>query len=244
MGVMKATGGEMTGVRDPERHRAANRRGAAPILGALLALALSAGSTAIARAASAQQVDDGVTNPPPLEKRDRSYSRPGIYLSFAGGGLIETFDVPDAALIGLTQAAYIGGKIGSRHNRWIATETSVDYAVKGFEQDGTPYGYPGFTAEISPLYLSGNVKLFPFEGRFQPYVAGGIGGAWAFLEIRGGGGSVKETQGSFLGRVGGGLDVYLNENWALGPEIYWNITTGDLEALRTLSIGGYLSFRF
>lgn len=36
----------------------------------------------------------------------------------------------------------------------------------------------------------------------------------------------------------------MNEHVALGPELWWNITTGDLENLRSLSIGGDLTFKF
>jgi len=219
------------------RGRRARQRTAGRGLRGLVALVLVTGGAGLAGTSAGE---DGATRP---AQHATGFARPGIYLAFAAGGLIETFDAPDALLEGLTQAAYVGGKIGSRHNRWIATETSVDYAVRGFEQDGALFGEPGLTAEVRPLYLSGNLKLYVLDGRFQPYVAGGVGGAWAFVDVSGAlNGS--ETFGSFLGRVGGGLDVYLTENLAVSPEIYWNITTGDLEALRTLSIGANVLFRF
>ncbi len=229
---MRAT---KTGTARRSTVRAGRGRGLA--LG--LALAICTGGSTLAGAAEAQSVRDGGSSPPPA-KRESRFSRPGIYLAVAGGGMIETFDLPSSLTDGLSQAGYIGGKIGSRHNRWVATETSVDYAVAGFEG---PNGSGG-TSELRPLYLSGNVKIFVLDGRWQPWVAGGIGGAWIFEEITFGGSSTTITSGSFLGRVGGGLDVYFTDNIAFGPELYWNATTGDLEALRTLSIGANLYFRF
>jgi len=174
------------------------------------------------------------------------YAKPGFYLSVAGGGLIKTFKntgdpVVDAGLDALSNGGYIGGKIGSRVNRWIASETSVDYGVGGFD-----FSSGGGSIENNPLYVTGGIKLFVTDGRVQPYMGVGIGGAWMFTEISGAGAGLdgKYTTGSFLARVGGGVDFWLNEHVGFGPELWWNITTGDLEYFRSLSIGGDLTFKF
>ena len=191
-------------------------------------------------AALAQQPQASETRPKTSE-----YARPGLYISVAGGGLIKTFKATgdptaDAGLDLLSQGAYIGGKIGSRHNRWIASETSVDYGVKSFGAKGTG------SVDVNPLYLTGGIKLFATQGRVQPYIGGGIGGAWMFTKIKGAGGGLdgKFTTASFFARVGGGVDFHLNRHFAIGPEVWWNITTGDLENFRSLSLGGNLMFKF
>lgn len=174
------------------------------------------------------------------------YAKPGFYLAVAGGGLITTFKdtgdpVIDAGLDALSNGGYIGGKLGSRMNRWVASETSVDYGVGGFDfSSGTG------SIENNPLYVTGGIKLFFTEGRAQPYIGAGVGGAWMFTEIRGAGGGLdgNYTTGSFFARVGGGMDFWLSEHVGFGPELWWNITTGDLENFRSLSIGGDLTFKF
>ncbi len=213
------------------RHRAARTA---------IACACAAATLGLLCAGVAVAQDDA--NPPP--RGPSGYARPGIYLAVAGGALIKTFDLPDGITDQIGESAYIGGKIGSRHNRWIATETSVDYGLKAFELDDSNDFIPGVPVEMNPLYVSGNVKLYALDGRWQPWVAGGIGGAWAFFEARVAGSTVNVTRGSFLGRVGGGLDFYINRSIVIGPELYWNATTGDLQDLRTLSIGANVYFRF
>jgi outer membrane protein W len=175
------------------------------------------------------------------------YAKPGLYVSLTGGGLIKTFKstgdpLADLVFDALSNGAYIGGKFGSRMNRWLASETTIDYGVKGFDFEGG-----GGKWTNNPLYVTGTLKLFATDGRAQPYVGFGIGGAWLFVEASGFPDPVpngKGTDSSFFARVGGGLDFWFNEHVALGPELWWNITTGDLEILRSLSIGADLTFKF
>lgn len=63
------------------------------------------------------------------------------------------------------------------------------------------------------IVVSFNVKLYANEGRVQPFV------------------------------MGGGVDIYLTENWALTGEVAYVTPTGPLEDLNFLSIGGQVMYR-
>ena len=188
------------------------------------------------------------SGPPPGydgHRAEPNYGRPGFYLAVSGGAMLKTFEstgdpTVDAALDALSDAYYIGGKLGSRINRWVATETVVEYGLSGHKVEGAG------TFEIKPLFVTGGLRLYATEGRVQPYAAGGVGGAWYFWNVSGTGTPLdgEFTTSEFFARVGGGIDIYLTENIAIAPEAYWNIPTGEFSTLKSVSVGANVMFRF
>lgn len=220
----------------PLRHARLVRR-LAPVLLLATAIALDAG-LALAQSSGQPPGYDGYEPAP-------SYGRPGFYLAISGGAMLKTFEstgdpTVDAALDVLSDAYYIGGKLGSRINRWVATESVVEYGLSGFKAEGAG------TFEVKPLYVTGGLRLYATEGRIQPYAAGGVGGVWYFWKVNGTGTALdgEYTSSEFFARVGGGIDIYLTEHIAIAPEAYWNIPTGEFSTLKSVSVGANVMFRF
>lgn len=180
---------------------------------------------------------------------DRSFGRPGGYLSLGGGGATESFQV-DPFDIDLGSAFTVGGRFGYRANPYVAMEAAVDYTASGFDAQVTT---PGGTSDIETRTVVGtaNVKLYPGGWRVSPFVMGGAGAVYAMAECQQDGATVgcgqvglSDSETEFAGRFGGGLDVYLTRNIALTGEVTYVMPTGNLGDFRFVTYGGQLLVRF
>jgi hypothetical protein len=95
-----------------------------------------------------------------------------------------------------------------------------------------------------------NTKIYPlaraFEqdsvlARFQPFAQVGVGWQWA---QRKGFGLPKNNTGDIVGRFGGGLEVYLTENFALTGNAVYALSGGKVDDFRYLSFGWGVQWRF
>lgn len=90
-----------------------------------------------------------------------------------------------------------------------------------------------------PFRLYPLARLFDPGGlanRFQPFIK--LAPAWQWVDT-----SVL-NDGGFVGRMGGGLDIYLTDNVVLTTSAIYNWPTGDIADLNYLSFGGGLQYRF
>ncbi len=136
---------------------------------------------------------------------------------------------------GVKDAEGINGVFGKRPWEYLAFEIQFEYA-DGFhfsDTDGDDFELKVYTGTL-------NAKVFPLhdwlgrfnEGRLQPHVLGGFGiMATRDLDI--------DTGAAMAFRMGGGLDYFINESWALNLKSSYMLPIGQLKGLRyvTTSIG-------
>ena len=182
-------------------------------------------------------------------RADSGFQRPGAYVGVGVGGAFETFHGEfDPRGHDVSNAFLVGGRIGSRLNRFAALEASVDYTINGFDLSNDA----AESIEAKTLLAFTNLKLYPFGGRFQPFLLGGGGFMWASLDCKDASGAgfdcgaagFDDEEVGFAGRFGGGLDVYLAQNVALSGELVYVMPTGQLSDMRFLTFGAQLLFRF
>ena len=184
----------------------------------LNALALILASALLASASAAQD----------------EFSRPGPYVQLAGtyaicdytpsnGSLPDCSDYFDSSL-GFNVRA------GFRFNRFFSVEGQVEW-LSGFDaknpsqfdatdSQGTPYSFTQVQSESVAYTI--NARFYPIEGRIQPYALAGLGGENFWINTNYG---QTDTMTSFVGRFGGGLDIYLTPNLALSGEFTYVVAT-------------------
>ncbi|MCH2172010.1 porin family protein [Myxococcota bacterium] len=159
------------------------------------------------------------------------YSRPGTYLQVAGSYAIcnwsRTNNSSENCSDYFDNSLGFNARGGYRFNRWIALEGQIEWQA-GY--DSTPkLNLPpaAVAAGITSLSLDSlsytiNAKLYPTEGRIQPYALAGIGGEniWFSTNL-----SESDSYTSFVGRFGAGVDVYLTPNLALNGEFSYVAAT-------------------
>jgi opacity protein-like surface antigen len=142
------------------------------------------------------------------------------------------FHIVDAEV---KNAEGINAIFGRRALEYLAVELQFEY-VDGFHFFDTDGDY--FELKVYTTTL--NAKVFPLhdllrnvnEGRIQPHLLGGFGiMATNDLDI--------DTGAAMAFRAGGGVDYFINENWALTLKSSYVYPFGQLKGLRfiTSSIG-------
>jgi opacity protein-like surface antigen len=133
-------------------------------------------------------------------------------------------------------------RVGYRFHPHAAAEVQLQYYDEFGLHVSSVFGRE-ILATADGVSTTGNVKWFPFTGRVQPYVAGGLG----FLVLRAEdvfGLGVSEAAAAFAGRVAGGLDVYLTEHLALHGEASYLLPAGDLSDFRMIPVTAGAQYRF
>jgi opacity protein-like surface antigen len=151
------------------------------------------------------------------------YGRPGMYGAIHLVYGIETFDdVPD-----FDNSVGVGGRFGYRFDPHFAAEGLIEYSGE-FERGGL---------DVTSTLFVGQGKYYILTDQFQPYVLAGVGFGNADTNVSG-------DDNSFVFRFGGGMDFYLTRNIGLLGELVYNVTTGDQDDLRYLSLGFGAFYRF
>ncbi len=176
-------------------------------------------------------------------QKKNDFARPGGYLSLGVGGAHSMFRGQfEGANDFVSEALILGLRAGARFNKYLAFDASIDWSAKGFETNFTD----GSRTELVSVTGFGNLKLYPFGGRIQPYAMGGVGLVWGGIDSYAPNGafvgSIKEI--AFAGRAGGGLDFYLTPHIALSGEVAYIIPTSVLADLDYLTYMGHVVFRF
>jgi hypothetical protein len=165
------------------------------------------------------------------------FSRDGVYLGAYGLKAYEDFEVTASgsgtdADVGDSDLG-AGARLGVRFLDHVAVEVFYE-SVQGFEVEDN-----NVSADLDLAQAGVAAKLFPFTGRFQPYLLAGGGAATADID----GAFNADDDGGFL-RAGLGLDVYLTANLALFAEANYNHMTGGTEDLDHVDAMLGLMFRF
>ena len=139
-----------------------------------------------------------------------------------------------------TQPKVVSATLGWRIHPRIALEARGDWF------DGFDFQSDKVEGEVEGFAITGNIKLFPLIGRFQPYVVTGIGAVNAEVNQRrfNSGRSSTEQRTEVSGRIGAGLDVFLSESIVFEVEASYNGSGGDLDFLDYGLLSAGLQFRF
>jgi len=180
------------------------------------------------------------------------YIRGGATFSFENSQMLQ--EVRDFFDVTGSTDTFIGGEgaIGYRVHPYFAFEAEFEYLGKATTKVDVPQ--PVDAGEIKLWDVTANGRLYPLTGRindrFQPFLAVGLGYGtadimWsAFTLANTGGFLTNESEGGFVAKFGGGLDVYLSEGIALYVDGNYILTTGDIENNDVANVGVGAMFRF
>jgi len=122
-------------------------------------------------------------------------------------------------------------------NERITLEGQVEW-IAGYDlKSPSATAIPGLTrASLESVAYTVNLRFYPLDGRIQPYAIAGIGGQNTWLESNLGN---SDGFGSFIGRFGGGVDVYLTRHIALTGEFTYVAATEGTTTFRGPYWGQY-----
>jgi len=156
-------------------------------------------------------------------------------------------------------------KGGYRFHPLLAAELEGDF-ISGFDSTFVvPGAAPPFNGPLKLTVdggnITGNVLAYLPLGRFQPYGLFGLGGMWAnlrstyavatvcgpsfnwFWYCRGAYARLTDG-GAFVMKFGGGLDVFVTEDWAINIEATYVLPTGELTDLQYVNLNWGFKFVF
>ena len=134
------------------------------------------------------------------------------------------------------------GRLGYRIHEHVALEAQAQYYGRADINAHPPTGTTN-VGSFEGVSATGNVKLYPITGRFQPYVLGGIGLLWAHID-NDLPGARRGNLTELAGRGGLGLDVYLNEHVALNVEGSYLAPASNLKQFPLAAVSSGLQVHF
>lgn len=177
---------------------------------------------------------------PASSQEDSGYSRSGVYLgaNVIGGSYVRIDQLDDGLDVDEVPGFSVYG--GYRANPVLALEvqfemlTKGDVDINGASKDG----------DLETWALTGNMKVFLWPERFQPYVLAGLGAMKIDFEDSTGVG-VDQADTDFVFRFGAGLDFYITEHIvaSLGANYLFPVGS-DLDDFDYVSYGGGIQYRF
>jgi opacity protein-like surface antigen len=96
---------------------------------------------------------------------------------------------------------------------------------------------------IESLNFTGNAKGYLLTGRFQPFILAGCGLIQYDVEDKIGIGMASDGV-DFVGRFGGGLDIYFNEHIVITLDSSYLLPTGGASGLDQIQVAVGLNYRF
>ncbi len=196
----------------------------------------------------------------PTLAQEEDFARSGFYagINAAGTAYVEVDSDARAGLVAIGYAPDpdseeppgVGARVGYRFHPNLAGEAQLQW----FSHAKTDFtGY--FTGDpetelrdvpvlrIETLSFTGNAKAYLPIGRFHPFALVGAGILDYSVEDKIGIG--MEADGvAFVGRFGGGLDVYFNEHVVLVLDSSYMIPTGGASRLEQIQVSVGLNYRF
>jgi opacity protein-like surface antigen len=182
------------------------------------------------------------------------YGRPGGYIRGGATFTWENAQNLDALrdFFGVTGSTdtFIGGEgaLGFRANPYLAFEAEFEYLGTATTKVDIPQTIDA--GEIELWDVTGNVRLYAGTGRIQPFVQVGLGYGkadvtWNPAVLANSGGFLENgSDGGFIAKFGGGLDLYVTQSMAIYVDGNYILTTGDVEDNDVGGIGVGAMFRF
>ena len=174
---------------------------------------------------------------PALAQAEEKFHNHGVYLGGAFAVGLELFDESEG-LGDYDKGFGADVWIGYRLNRYLGIEAQFVYL------DGYDQRFRGSDVESNSQNLVANVKLYPFAGRVQPYLAAGFGGGRFEANV-----SDEDTDRTVdrygaLFRFGAGVDWYVLDSLALVRGVGVTVPTGDIKITDSLEVKFGLQYRF
>ncbi len=181
------------------------------------------------------------TAPPPAQ---HDFTRDGWYVQAQGIYALENF-----------------GKTGKYSTMGLDVDNTFGFNVEagyrmaqlfalGAEFEWTDAFQSGGALRIGTYSIGIPFRLYPLArlfdpgaiaNRFQPFIKLAPTWQWAERDING---EQDDGKGGFVGRMGGGLDVYLTDNFVFVTSALYNWPTGNIDSLGYWSFGAGLQYRF
>ena len=182
----------------------------------------------------------------------------GPYIGIGGSYAIQNFDTDE--LNDLRGYGYdpefdntwgINAKIGYKFNPVIALEVAFEY-LPGFNYNETSrWGYPpvSIDADIDVWTAVLAAKVYPFPGNVRPYFTAGLGIMNASMDAQVSAAgyfpeSAKEDQTEACGKIGFGIDFFINPNLSFNVEGAYTAGFGDLDDIGYFVVSAGLGFHF
>jgi opacity protein-like surface antigen len=170
---------------------------------------------------------------------DDPFNRPGPYVGLGASWMVSGFQ--DRTASGDFGNSWGGNaRFGYRTNEIFAVEGVYEYGDDFGAHQVVPRG-----ARIRTNSFSVNGKLIVPVGRFQPYLMGGVGFLNADADPSIADRSSWDADGtSFMGRFGGGVDLWATENVALYVDTAYTIPVDEVSDLYHFSLGWGAKYAF
>jgi len=176
----------------------------------------------------------------------QDFARRGGYFVAGGNYVLEQFT--DPGRFRFEDSWGLNLRLGYRYIPWLSSELEWEFIsgfdIKGQDADGTPVNEFGLKIDGGNIGL--NTKAYLMPGRIQPYLLVGIGVMYASVtnfpyQLS----WLRNVEGAaFSVRGGGGLNVYLTDQWGLTAGVSYVLPVGNLENLRYVSVDGGFEYRF
>jgi opacity protein-like surface antigen len=206
-----------------------------------LAFALFLVTTSSVHAESSDESVEAAATSSALETASPDYGRLGPYIAVGGGAAISEIrpgwtgkragGSPDFYETAETGSIHL--RAGWRFHPYVGAELLWEYQ--------TPWkvDFGDDDADLHVWNLLANLKVNLTTSRWQPFLVTGIGLGRRSLETRAEffdpNGNTRRTLADddegFVARVGGGLEVYLNDLVTIGAEVAWVMGTGSLSPI-------------
>ncbi|MEW6440077.1 MAG: outer membrane beta-barrel protein [bacterium] len=139
----------------------------------------------------------------------KDFARPGLYFGVGLAYSVQQFPDEDFDFgneLEVDDSMGFDARLGYRISRYVSLEIEALYNF-GFDF----HAYHTDLGSIDSYSVTGNAKIYPFAGRFQPYGIVGIGYSGANIEEEYWSDS-SESFSDFGVRFGGGVDLYFTRN--------------------------------
>jgi len=165
------------------------------------------------------------------------YLRDGWYVGLQYNRGIEDWSVPGGAM----SATTVGDSNGlSAYVGWRFLEYwGIDFQYEWQNSFASTLG--SVSAESNTNVFTVNGRAYLPLGRIQPFVLAGLGLFQSTTEVSG---STVSARGNFAGRLGGGVDLYITENWVLSGSATYILPSAEQSDRRYLSVAAGLQYRF
>jgi opacity protein-like surface antigen len=111
-------------------------------------------------------------------------------------------------------------RAGRRINRWVAVEAEWEHPVDDFDDADKVDGFGRLDGDIEVWNVTANARVYPLDGRWQPYIL--IGGGYGEADLP------HDDNDGFVGRFGLGLDFLITDKFGVTTGVDYVVGTDDL----------------
>ena len=124
--------------------------------------------------------------------------------------------------------------LGYRINRWVGVEGRISQ-ITGFNAR-----FGSEAVDFQLFSFTGNAKVYPITGIFQPYAILGLGSA----NRKGKSPSFARKESGVIVVVGGGIDIYVLDRFSVMAELDYVVTVGGISGSDMMQAKAGIQFQF